>query len=510
MFDPSCIVVDARHVEHPAAQRESALDDSEEVEWLRRPGQVRSCYEHLRRAFPRAQIDVFLPPPLWVPEEEDEHIAAVRRCDPQALLRVQKIPQGADLSRAMLLHALSTADGVIVSNDRFAEHVANGLASVPWVEKRVWGFLLGRGDLVLPQLSPVGEPQEACGVWRGTHERGDGQQHMSTALRERPDAKSPVVHAGGKVLKASPQEGLSVLQILTESCDSGELSTWVRVACTVGEGWLKAEHFKHVEGLAPSAMAALPGDAPIEVGQEIRHERADRPDFHSALRGAPGSRVPQLPDARVDAHEIVTVLGTQVVVDKAVASTWVNVSGASGVGWLKREHLRHVPPAKKRRRGEVWRCRAEGVRVASASSEDFVACLHRLLASYRLELRREAATQEVPLEHAEGDEADANRHWVVLEASVEGPRNAVAALRAGKLQFKVAGAAVHFADVGSKEDPVATRIGDEVAASKSAGLEMEKVAADQATAATATLLATGPDSADATIDGEKCSCDPYT
>jgi len=83
-------------------------------------------------------------------------------------------------------------------------------------------------------------------------------------------------------------------------------------------------------------------------------------------------------------------------------------------------------------------------------------------------------------------------------------------LRAGKLQFKVAGAAVHFADVGSKEDPVATRIGDEVAASKSAGLEMEKVAADQATAATATLLATGPDSADATIDGEKCSCDPYT
>eukprot|EP00928_Gymnodinium_smaydae_P022920 TRINITY_DN19107_c0_g1_i1.p1 TRINITY_DN19107_c0_g1~~TRINITY_DN19107_c0_g1_i1.p1 ORF type:complete len:376 (+),score=71.56 TRINITY_DN19107_c0_g1_i1:38-1165(+) len=311
------------------------------------------------------------------------------------------------------------------------EHVEGGLASAAWVEEKVWGFVLGRGDLVLPQLAPVHVPREAHGVWRARHERTD-KAGMSTALRRDPDAQAPQVQvpASGRTparpLKVAPKEKVSVLQMHSEILGA-DLSTWVKVAVAAGEGWLKREHLRDVDGFAPLPVAAsLPLKAeelPLEVGREARHERADKPAFLSQLRETPSAKARQVEGVRAEAGEQVTVLGLETVTEGGQQLCWVKVATASGAGWLKRQHLQRDRPAKRQRKGEVWHCRINPAAVVDVPE------LQELLQAYGVVVRRHQAP----------------------EAWLEGPRAAIAAIRAGKLLLKVSNALVEFIDASGDD-----------------------------------------------------------
>jgi len=319
--------------------------------------------------------------------------------------------------------------------------------------EKVWGFLCGRGDLILPQLAPVHVPQEAHKVWIARHRRAN-RQNMSTALREHPNASANVVQTpapgGKKILKVATKEKVSVLQVRSE-IENGELCSWVKVACVSGEGWLKREHLTSVEGFAPLPVGASFSkdleNLSMEVGQDVRHERHDKPDFLSALRETPGARGKQVQGARAEPREHVTILGFETLAEGGESTAWVKVGTASGAGWLKREHLRHDPPAKRHRGGDVWWCRVEQLGGGNASSDDVLKELKELLIADGLLLKSHAIPEQVCSESVVSD----TRHWHIKEACVEGSRPAVAALRAAKLVIKVCGTQAQFSDLQTEK-----------------------------------------------------------
>merc|ERR1711862_309884 len=97
---------------------------------------------------------------------------------------------------------------------------------------------------------------------------------------------------------------------------------------------LKREHLKDLEGFAPLPLATRQIDTPLQVGQDVRHARADNPKFLSALREGPGRKSRQVQGVKAEAGEHVTILGLEEIVDGTMKSSWAKVSSASGVGWL--------------------------------------------------------------------------------------------------------------------------------------------------------------------------------
>lgn len=92
------------------------------------------------------------------------------------------------------------------------------------------------------------------GGWRMRHVRGDSA-NIPTALRERPTATAKPLQA----VKAEPHEELLV-HVQMEVQEGGRSTTWARVACQTGEGWIKREHL--LEALPPgNRIEELPDDA---------------------------------------------------------------------------------------------------------------------------------------------------------------------------------------------------------------------------------------------------------
>ena len=78
-------------------------------------------YMHLRETFTSAQIDIFIYQLHCQGIQDDEHIAAVLRCDDDCF---QKVPAGVDVDPFLLACAARFQDCIVVRNDLF-----RGLAS---------------------------------------------------------------------------------------------------------------------------------------------------------------------------------------------------------------------------------------------------------------------------------------------------------------------------------------------------------------------------------------------
>lgn len=467
MSGPSRFVVDARGVKHASAPGTVQRDQF----WL--TAQLLHCVERLRRVFPRSHFDIFIHDSLWPGvRQEDDNIAALRKIESRCFNRVQRIAKGADMGRAMLIHALSIEDGVVVSNDRFDEHVSSGLVSMAWVQERVWGYLFGRGDLVIPQLSPRHSSKEAHRAWRGRHLRSDSAK-MSTALRAGPGAQAEPLKNNGKVMKVGPSEQVSILEMQSELLE-GEPTTWVQVACSAGSGWLKRTHLKDVDGFTPiPAIPGRPESVVLSAGNSVRHERKEGVDMLTALRSGPGLRAAQARGVRVEGKEVASVLEVQEdVEDDGTTNTWVKISCTLGQGWIKREHLRYEPVAKRRRHGdkpEKWRCVVDKLGDGS-SAEPLIKELQEVLAVHCLSLvKHQVEESKTSAEGAEGAGADIQMLCFSLpDATLEGASIILDAVRHGKVSIKVAGNILKFKDFGTT---TATDTSGEKEALPSTGVE---------------------------------------
>jgi hypothetical protein len=96
------------------------------------------------------------------------------------------------------------------------------------------------------------------GGWRMRHRRGDNVS-IPTALREKPTATSKPLQA----VKAEANEEVLV-HCLMEVPEGGRPTTWARIACALGEGWVKREHLKEVQLGAPNPFASV---QPDDVGE---------------------------------------------------------------------------------------------------------------------------------------------------------------------------------------------------------------------------------------------------
>jgi hypothetical protein len=92
------------------------------------------------------------------------------------------------------------------------------------------------------------------GGWRMRHVRVDNA-NIPTALRERPTATAKPLQA----VKAEAHEEV-VLHVQQEVQEGGRSTTWARIACQAGEGWLKREHLKEVLPPGPK-IEELPDEA---------------------------------------------------------------------------------------------------------------------------------------------------------------------------------------------------------------------------------------------------------
>mmetsp|Transcript_11253 Transcript_11253/g.18649 ORF Transcript_11253/g.18649 Transcript_11253/m.18649 type:complete len:667 (-) Transcript_11253:50-2050(-) len=119
------------------------------------------------------------------------------------------------------------------------------------------------------------------GGWRMRHKRGDNAS-IPTALREKPTATSKPLQA----VKIEANEEVLV-HCLMEVQEGGRATTWARVACALGEGWVKREHLREVQRAAPKALTPSPPD---EEG-ETQSAAASSP------RSRDGSFTPPLPIA---------------------------------------------------------------------------------------------------------------------------------------------------------------------------------------------------------------------
>lgn len=91
------------------------------------------------------------------------------------------------------------------------------------------------------------------GGWRMRHMRTDNV-NIPTALRERPTATAQPLQA---VKTVAHEEVLVHVQL--EVLEGGRPTTWARIACKLGEGWLKREHLREV--LPPGVkIEELPDD----------------------------------------------------------------------------------------------------------------------------------------------------------------------------------------------------------------------------------------------------------
>jgi hypothetical protein len=86
------------------------------------------------------------------------------------------------------------------------------------------------------------------GGWHMRHVRNDNAG-IPTALREKPTATSKPL----QVVKAEANEEVLV-HCLLEVQEGGRPSTWARVVCSLGEGWLKREHLKEVKLSVPKTQ----------------------------------------------------------------------------------------------------------------------------------------------------------------------------------------------------------------------------------------------------------------
>lgn len=119
------------------------------------------------------------------------------------------------------------------------------------------------------------------GGWRMRHHRGDNAK-IPTALREKPTATSKPLQA----VKAEADEDVLV-HCLMEVQEGGRWTTWARIACGLGEGWVKREHLREVQS---AAAKAAPSSQPAEVDETQSAAASLSP------RSVDGSHTPPVPN----------------------------------------------------------------------------------------------------------------------------------------------------------------------------------------------------------------------
>jgi len=92
------------------------------------------------------------------------------------------------------------------------------------------------------------------------HQRSD-LALIPTALREQPTAKAKPL----EVVKAEPEEEVLV-HVQAEVLEGGKRTTWARISCKSGEGWLKREHLREVLTDTPSAEEIMEDGASAAPG----------------------------------------------------------------------------------------------------------------------------------------------------------------------------------------------------------------------------------------------------
>lgn len=187
----------------------------------------------------------------------------------------------------------------------------------------------------------------------------------------------------------------------------------------------------------------------------------------TALRSGPGIRAPQARGVRVEGKEVASVLNTEAMED----TTWVKISCSTGQGWIKREHLRYEPVAKRRRRGDEadrWRCSVDDLGSGSVVAP-LIREFEEVLAVHCVKLGNHVVgDRKSPSDGAAtGDGAGVAKDKLTFylpEVTLEGPGTILDAMRHDKIGIKVAGNLVQFRSPknvkASQEEEITKEEGD--------------------------------------------------